>query len=131
MRTGLLTLLAMALWLSSTQVLAQDEATIADVRCLLVGFNVSGTDSKLRAAGQVLSMYYMGRLDAHVPKLDIEALIIQQASLMTPADFASEQVRCGNNLADTGREIKRIGKAMIERAPATEQGAESPPGPKP
>lgn len=114
MKKCLLGLAVIGLVLSSARTFAQDADTISDVRCLLVGFNVTGTDVNLRSAGQALSMYYMGRLDAHVPKLDIEALIIQQAQMMTSADFASEAVRCGHTFADRGREIKRIGNDMME-----------------
>jgi hypothetical protein len=104
--------------------LRRDAETIADVRCLLVGFNVSGPDSKLRAAGQVLSMYYFGRLDAHIPNLDIEALIIQEAGVMTPMDFACEAVRCGNSFADKGREIKNMRKDIIERTKTPDKASE-------
>jgi hypothetical protein len=87
------------------------------VRCLLVGFNFSGSgDPKLQADGRMLSTFYMGRLDAHVPKLDLGALIVKEATDMTTSDFASEAVRCGNSFAEKGREIRRLIRESAEHA---------------
>ena len=60
-------------------------------------------------------MYYFGRLDAHVPKLDIEDLIVKEITTMTSADYGSEAKRCGSNLTEKGQEMTRIGKDLIER----------------
>jgi len=116
MRNTLLTVLAGALTLSSAQAPAQDPETIADVRCLIVGMKFVGmTDPTQQSAGMMLSMYYIGRLDGRVPKLDIEELMIKQISAMTTADYGSEAKRCGASLTDKGQEITRIGKDMVER----------------
>ena len=63
----------------------------------------------------MLSMYYIGRLDGRVPKLDIEELMIKEISTMTTSDYGSEAKRCGASLTDKGQEITRIGKDMVER----------------
>ena len=123
MRNCLLSLLAAVLALAAFQVHAQEEEATADVRCLIVGMNVAGMgDAAQQSAGQMLSMYYMGRLDAHLPKLDIEALIMKEAAAMSSSDFAAEARRCGNSLSDRGREIQRMGKDISER----EQAAAKP-----
>jgi len=116
MRNSWWQVLAVALTLSSAQVPAQDTDTTADVRCLVVGMRIAGaTDATQQSAGMMLSMYYIGRLDAHVPKLDIEQLMIKEIGRMTPADYGSEAKRCGASLTVKGQEISRIGKDMIER----------------
>ena len=116
MRNTLLTLLAGALTLFSAQAFPQDPETIADVRCLIVGMKFAGVnDPNQQTAGMMLSMYYIGRLDRRVPKLDIEGLMIKEISSMTPSDYGSEAKRCGASFTAKGQEITRIGKDMVER----------------
>jgi len=116
MRNTLLTVLVGALTLSSVQAPAQDAETIADVRCVIVGMKLVGiADPTQQSAGMMLSMYYIGRLDGRVPKLDIEELMIKEISTMTTSDYGSEAKRCGASLTDKGQEITRIGKDMVER----------------
>jgi hypothetical protein len=125
MRIGLLSVLAAVLVLPSTQARAQQDDGSADVRCLIVGMRVSGMgDAAKQTAGQLLSMYHMGRLDAHTPKLDIEALIIKEAAALSGADFAAEARRCGNSFADRGREIQRMGADISQREQAADKPAE-------
>ena len=57
-----------------------------------------------------MAIYYLGRLDAQKPKVDLEALLIDQANRMTPADLKSEAVRCGSELAARGQELQDIGQ---------------------
>jgi hypothetical protein len=115
MRNSLLSVLAGALTLSSAQAPAQDAETIADVRCIIVGMKFAGTaDPTQQSAGMMLSLYYIGRLDGRVPKLDIEELMIKEISTMTTSDYGSEAKRCGASLTDKGQEITRIGKDMIQ-----------------
>jgi hypothetical protein len=108
----------LALW--SVQVRAQDAETSADIRCVLVGIQFAGmADPSQRSAGMMLSLYYIGRLDAHVPKLDIEDLMVKEISTMSPSDYGFEAKRCGGRLTEKGQEITRIGKDMIERGQKT------------
>lgn len=116
MQNRRLSVLAGILMSSPLQASAQDVETIADVRCLVVGFKLAeNVDAALRSAGMMLSIYYIGRLDGRVPSLDIEDLLIKEVTTMTPTDYGSEAKRCGASLADKGQEITRIGKDMIER----------------
>ncbi len=116
MRNTLLTMLVGALTLCPAQAPAQDAETIADVRCVIVGMKFAGmADPTQRSAGMMLSMYYIGRLDGRVPKLDIEALMIKEISTMTTTDYGFEAKRCGASLTDKGQEITRIGKDIVER----------------
>jgi len=95
---------------------AQDLDIAGDVRCLVVGMKISAlTDATYKSAGMMISMYYFGRLDAHVPKLDIEDLIVKEVTTMTQSDFGSEAKRCGGNLTTKGQEMTKIGEDLIER----------------
>src|SRR5690348_7528152 len=116
MRDTVLTMLVAILSLLSTEARAQDAETIADVRCVIVGvLLVQKADPTQRSAGSMLSMYYIGRLDGRVPKLDLEELIIKEGSTMTNSDFSAEAKRCGATLSARGQEITQIGKDIVER----------------
>jgi hypothetical protein len=116
MQNTLLGALAGALTLVSAKALAQDAETIADVRCVIVGIRFAGmADAAQHSAGMMLSMYYIGRLDGRVPKLDIEELMIKEISAMTESDYGSEAKRCGGSLTAKGQEVTRIGKDIVER----------------
>jgi hypothetical protein len=109
-------LAAPGLVLLPAEVQAQDAATIADVRCVIVGISFAGMpDPSRQAAGTMLSLYYIGRLNGRAPKLNIEDLLIKEISTMTSSDYDSEAKRCGARLTEKGQEITRIGKNISER----------------
>ncbi len=116
MRNILLSVLAGALAFWSVQASAQDAEIIADLRCVIVGMGASEMpDPNVHSAGMMLTIYYLGRLDARVPKLDIEEPMIKEISKMTPADYKSEAQRCGASLTTKGQQITRIGQDMVQR----------------
>ena len=84
---------------------AQDAATIADVRCVAVGMQIAGAAaSPQQSSGVFITLYYMGRLDGRGVKKGVEEqLVVEEASKMTSADYASETKRCEAGLAETGQ----------------------------
>jgi hypothetical protein len=115
MRRGLTILLAV-LGLPPMRADAQDAVTIADIRCVVVGMQLSGmVNSALQPRGILLTLYYIGRLDGRVPKLDIESLLIEETGKMESADYASEGRRCEAGLTEKGQQIIELGKHLIER----------------
>jgi hypothetical protein len=81
-----------------------------DVRCLVVGMRFTAlSDATYKSAGMILSMYYFGRLDAHVPKLDIENLIVKEVTTMTPPDYSSEAMRGHFDGQGSGNDANRQG----------------------
>ena len=108
-------------------VYALDPEAISDVRCIVVGLRFSrAADSTQRSAGLMLSLYYIGRLDGHVPGYDLEDAIVQQMKTMTLADFASEARRCGGSLQDKGKQITEIGQHLIQRGQQMQPGSAAP-----
>ena len=105
---------------------AQLPETTADVRCLVVGAIVIARDPTKQAAGMILAMYHIGRIEGRTPTADLEGLIVKQANAMTPADFASEAKRCGASLTAKGQELTQIGKRISERA-KTQSDQSNPP----
>jgi hypothetical protein len=110
-----LSLLAGFLAIVSVNTQAQDSETIGDVRCVVVGIKIGGTSNAAQqSAGLLLTMYYIGRLDGRVPKLDFEGLLAKEAIKMTALEFKSEASRCGIHLTQKGEQITKIGKDMSE-----------------
>ena len=116
---GRLNVLLVFLLLPAVNAQAQDAATIADIRCVIVGMQLAGVaNSAQQPQGIVLTWYYIGRLEGRVPKLDIEKLLIEETGSMTSSDYALEIKRCGAELAEKGRQVTQIGKDLIEREQA-------------
>ncbi len=125
---GWLTVLTVALLSFSMQTQAQDADTIADVRCVVVGIRFSElTDPKLKSAGTMLTMYFVGRIEGRAPKLDIEELLVNEVVKMTSADYGSEAKRCGGSLALKGQDMTKIGNDLLERAKKMQDQATAPP----
>lgn len=95
------------------QAKAQDAETTADVRCIAVGIRVPA--SLQQSTGTMVVLYFLGRLDGRVPKLDLEDLLTKEISRMTATDYVSEAVRCGGALTLRGQQLVQIGKNMTER----------------
>ena len=88
----------------------------ADVRCLIVGLglgNVHGVTAQ--TAGMMSIFYYLGRLDAHTRKLDLETLIANEAAKWTQADMRSEVVRCGSEITERGKQLQTMAQHLLER----------------
>ena len=111
-----LALLAAALTLIPLEVMAQDADTVADVRCVAVGIRSAALpDSHQKSAGLLMALYFIGRLDGRDPKLDLEAMLSEQLSKMTAADFTTETARCGNSLTAKGAQITRVGQDLLKQ----------------
>jgi hypothetical protein len=109
-------MLVATLGLASMRIGAQETVNIADIRCVAVGMKLAGAaNSSDQSRGFLLTLYYIGRLDGRVPKLDIENLLIVESSKMSSSDDASEAKRCGAGLVVKGEQITKIGKDLIER----------------
>ena len=112
-----LSVLGVFLGLSSVLAEAEDAATIADVRCVVVGMKMASSPQQTQ--GIVLTWYYIGRLEGRVPVLNLENLLIAEIDRMTGADLTAEGRRCVTALADKGLEVAQIGKDLLEREKKT------------
>jgi hypothetical protein len=92
---------------------AQNAETIADIRCLAVGIKVTEqNNSSQQSAGTMLTLYYIGRLEGRISKLDIENLLSSEIRNMASVEYAAEAKRCAASLAEAGQQIARIGEAV-------------------
>jgi len=115
-RAGVLAAVGMLMGLCQV-VFASDRQAVADVRCVVVGLRmVEMTTPQPRAAGMMLAIYYLGRLDSGAPDAEVEGLIEKEAREMTEAQFRANAVRCGKALSLKGQEIQKIGADLNRKA---------------
>jgi hypothetical protein len=113
-----------ALMAPALAVAASDNESAADVRCIAVAFKMAQADNpQIKSAGQLLAIYYLGRLDGHTTQVDLEDLIVDQISKMDEATFRTEAARCGNALTEKGQQLTRIGQNLLKRAQQLQQSS--------
>ena len=93
-----------------------------DIRCLIVAMQfASSTETEQKAGGNVLAMYYMGRLDSY-PARAIEDAITKVLPSLNAELFKSEASRCGKALMEKGQILTLIGTYLTERAQQQQAG---------
>ena len=110
------TALAFALSLGAAPAFAADEAAQErDLRCVLV-VAISGAQAGASAeAKQGLAGgigYYMGRLKARDPAIDLGARLSALAKGMQIADLKDDFARCGAEMKAFGAEAQSVGRAL-------------------
>jgi hypothetical protein len=123
--------LAALIAVSSTAHALEATPPIPDIRCLIVGSRLGGSDNdKQRAAGQLLAMYAMARLDEFSAR-EIEDAMFKESLVLTPSDLQSETTRCGKILMEKGQEMTQIGTNLVRRGKEIndKQAAPRPPNP--
>jgi hypothetical protein len=89
---------------------AADRQAVADVRCVVVGLRmIEMTAPQQRAAGMMIALYYLGRLDGEGQETALEPLIETEAKKMTEPEFRANAVRCGKAFTLKGQEMQKIG----------------------
>jgi hypothetical protein len=100
--------------LSAVPAVAQDMATVADVRCIVAGMRIAGGPaSSQQSRGVFMTLYYIGKLDGRGTR-NVNALIASEASKMTEVEYVAETKRCEAGLTEKGHQITQIGKDLIE-----------------
>lgn len=120
-------LLASILLVVSGLACAQDAESAADVRCVIVGiWMTNSTNLAQRAAGPMLSAYYIGRLDGRHPDFDLEnAIMGELPKMMIQAEFVANAHRCGRDLTAMGGRLTVVGKDLVKRGQEMQQNSNS------
>jgi hypothetical protein len=119
---------ALAVALSAASGLRAQEAPTApavapnqDVRCFMIGNAfMKSNDPAAKAAAPVLMLYYLGRIDALTPKLDLMQAVRDQTPAVA-ADLAGIAKTCGDAFNARTKALSEMG--------AQAQGAAQPPAP--
>lgn len=89
--------------------------TVADAQCMVVGARLSAsTDPQQRVPGQMILMYYLGRIDGRSPHADLETLIKNETQRMTVTELNNAASRCGKEFSARGEQIVRIGRTLAK-----------------
>jgi hypothetical protein len=105
----------------NTNAMAQDDKTMADLRCLVAISEISSNMEKAAPGSSLAAaMYYFGRLDGRTPDLNIEDAVVGLANKMTRQDIGTEAIRCGGELRERGAALKSMGERLIARGNAAE-----------
>lgn len=105
--------------LLAAQAAQPDPAIEADAACVASLSYVASTMPKERQAEVApLVTYYVGRIDAKRPDLNLQAAIIRQFSGKSEAELKSfiqtNAQRCGMEMVQLGHRLQSIGKSMTE-----------------
>jgi hypothetical protein len=93
---------------------AEEANSIADVRCIVAGVQLSTDgDPTKRLAGTMLTLYYLGKFDGSNPHLNLDDALAKVAAKMTESDFLVEAERCGKGLAAKAQQLTRLGKEIL------------------
>lgn len=92
--------------------------TAADAQCMVVGARLSASsDPQEKVPGQMILMYYLGRIDGRSPKTDLKTLLTNETQRMTQSELKNAATRCGKEFSARGEDIVRIGKAIDNPRP--------------
>ena len=100
-------LTASLLW--STAAAAQPRETIAeDMRCLAISLALAGdhnATAEQRNGATMSSLYFLGRVNARQPDLNLTSALGREASSLTQADVTASRSRCGQIMQTRAREL--------------------------
>ena len=102
---------------AASQARAQETAaTTGDLNCAVVGFVLAASEDKdEQQAGLMLAFYYFGRLSAVGGGFNLETRLKEVAQGFTDEAFGAQAQRCGDEFAQVGDSMKRVGEAMDEK----------------
>ena len=89
-----------------------------DLACAVVGFELAGdaqATQEVRQAGNLIAIYYLGRLHGRAPGVDLETPIFQYSHTLTLERLNAERARCGGEFQTVGRDLRDIGQRLDAR----------------
>jgi hypothetical protein len=99
---------------------AETAETTADLRCLVVSFvGVNNPDPALAQAATMAALYYLGRIDAREPELDLEKKLENPEAVFAGRNMAEVAKACGETLSERGQELQDIGARVSAAAKAS------------
>lgn len=95
------------------------EARDADLRCMAVMAKLNQLqDPKHQLESLIGGYYFLGRLQAVAPELQLGSSTADAYGKMSPAEFLSETQRCEQEMRANGHAMVEIGNAMPKAQPA-------------
>ena len=106
-------LAAALLFLAGTELAQAQDARDADLRCMAVMAKINQLqDPKHQLESLIGGYYFLGRLQAMAPEMQLGSSTAQAYGQMSPAEFISETQRCEQEMRTNGHAMVEIGNAM-------------------
>ena len=86
----------------------------ADVRCILA-MAVMRKNPQYENWGGLGMLYFTGRLEGRMPKLNLASAIRREVSQMRPAEYNDEVKRCSDLLTERNTSLRALGAQMQPR----------------
>jgi hypothetical protein len=77
-------------------------------------FLVEGSGDQAESVA-IVSQYFLGRIDARMPRLDLEEAIASEGEAMTEAEVKSLIVSCSTTVESRGKDLVKIGENLQKR----------------
>jgi hypothetical protein len=114
-RSILLLLLVLAVFFAPPRSVAADTNTVADIQCVVIGIRLSASSVEMqRRSGEMLLLYFLGRVQGRSPTIDLQGLMRNEANKMTSSQIDHATRRCGEELSTLGKQISEIGRRAVE-----------------
>jgi hypothetical protein len=98
---------------------ADSGAMEADLRCMAVMAKINQLpDQKHQLESLIGGYYFLGRLQAVAPELNLGESTAAAYNRMSAADFLSETTRCEQEMRTNGHAMAEIGGAMPKAQPS-------------
>jgi hypothetical protein len=108
---------------------AKADSVTADVRCLLTMVAVSNVNKEHPQAAQFGTHFFLGRINARDPGLDLAAAVKAQAPSLGPQQLQAELLRCGPIVSTAGKSFEAAMLGLKPPAPPTAAGPAAPAAP--
>jgi len=121
---------AAACALTGASAYAQDSTLQNDLSCAVIGLSMTGTangNAQQQQAGSLISVYYIGRIKAQAPQLDLEQALYDRILAFTVVELESEQQRCATEFRAFGAELQTMGANLQARGRALQQDQQQQP----
>jgi hypothetical protein len=114
--------LVTGLTLVAAPALADESPTTRDIRCVIVGATMAGSnDPQVKQIGTLSVLYFWGRLQGRGENANISARVLEEESHMSEADFAAEAKTCEAMVTGAGQDLQDLSKEIQNRAGASSQ----------
>jgi hypothetical protein len=111
------------------------DPTSDDVHCFILAIRMAGSDNgNVKLSGTMGSFYWLGKLNARSPGLNLEQNVMAEFPKMTGDFLKAEASRCGAELLAEGEAEANMGQNLQKQlAPGASAppGAAAPPAPAP
>jgi hypothetical protein len=105
----------------------------ADLKCMVVAGALNHSeDAGTRTASSLMVYYFLGRLDARSPSMDIASALKTQMQTMKSTDLQGEAKRCGDIMTARSQALQSVSaKLNAEAHPPGAAGSPAPAAPAP